>query len=143
MTTHSHQGGKVFGQLKKQQENDLDSISAEFPEVEEALIQKYKEQFMAYDVNNSGDIDMMELKLMLERVGQTKTHLELKKMMAEVSSNGETITFRDFLVMMTGKKSSILQKILMFEEMTKKPETPKGPPPKKSITDFFNKIKKR
>ena len=32
-------------------------------------------------------IDMMELKRMMEKLGQPKTHLELKKMIAEVDSN--------------------------------------------------------
>ncbi|EFA82596.1 calcium-binding protein [Heterostelium album PN500] len=139
MATKNYQGGKVHGQVLKQQENSLDSIADEFrTELDDATIQKYKEKFMLYDVNNSGDIDLYELQLMMEKIGQTKTHLELKKMIAEVDSTGKgTINFRDFLIMMTGKKSSILQKILMFEELAKKPETPKGPPPKKSISDFL------
>ncbi|GAM28137.1 hypothetical protein SAMD00019534_113130 [Acytostelium subglobosum LB1] len=138
-TTKNYQGGKVHGQILKSQEASLDSIAAEFAsELDEATIEKYKAKFMLYDINNSGDIDQYELQLMMEKIGQTKTHLELKKMIAEVDSTGKgTINFRDFLVMMTGKKSSILQKILMFEELAKKPETPKGPPPKKSISDFL------
>ena len=32
-------------------------------------------------------IDMMELKRMMEKLGQPKTHLELKKMIAEVDTN--------------------------------------------------------
>ena len=32
--------------------------------------------------------DMMELKRMMEKLGQAKTHLELKKMIAEVDTNG-------------------------------------------------------
>ena len=31
--------------------------------------------------------DMMELKRMMEKLGQPKTHLELKKMIAEVDTN--------------------------------------------------------
>jgi hypothetical protein len=38
---------------------------------------------------------------------------------------------------MLGKSSnSILKKILMFEELAKEKETPKGLPPKKSIKDL-------
>ncbi|KAF2071897.1 hypothetical protein CYY_006776 [Polysphondylium violaceum] len=137
-STKNYQGGKAFGALKKQQEATLDQICDEFrAELDEATISKYKAQFISYDVNNSGDIDLYELQLMMEKIGQTKTHLELKKMIQEVDSTGTgTINFRDFLIMMTGKKSSILQKILMFEEMAKKPETPKGLPPKRSIADL-------
>eukprot|EP01132_Coremiostelium_polycephalum_P004862 gene4862-6059_t len=138
-TKSDYQGGKQYGQVKKQQENDLDRVADEFrSELDDATIEKYKQKFMLYDVNNSGDIDEFELKLMMEKIGQPKTHLELKKMIQEVDSTGKgTINFRDFLQMMTGKKSSILQKILMFEDLAKKPETPKGPPPKKSIQDFL------
>ena len=32
-------------------------------------------------------VDMMELKRMMEKLGQPKTHLELKKMIAEVDTN--------------------------------------------------------
>eukprot|EP01133_Synstelium_polycarpum_P011505 gene11505-13422_t len=139
MSTKNYQGGKAHGAQLKQQESSLDSIAAEFAaEVDEATLEKYKQKFILYDVNNSGDIDQYELQLMMEKIGQTKTHLELKKMISEVDTTGKgTINFRDFLVMMTGKKSSILQKILMFEEMARKPETPTGRPPKKSIQDFL------
>lgn len=32
-------------------------------------------------------VDIMELKRMMEKLGQAKTHLELKKMIAEVDKN--------------------------------------------------------
>lgn len=133
--------GKAFGQLKNQQADSLESICREFEDrAERAQLDKWKAKFIEYDLDSSGDIDMMELKLMMEKLGQAKTHLELKKMIAEVDSTGKgTINFRDFLNMMTGKKSSILQKILMFEDLAAKqnPPTPKKGdlPPKKSLTD--------
>jgi allograft inflammatory factor 1 len=44
-------------------------------------------------------------------MGQAKTHLELKKIIAEVDTSGKgVIDFRDFLRMMTGSKSSLLKK---------------------------------
>ena len=36
---------------------------------------------------NFFDTDIMELKRMMEKLGQAKTHLELKKMIAEVDTN--------------------------------------------------------
>ena len=36
-------------------------------------------------------IDMMELKRMMEKLGQPKTHLELKKMIAEVDTNNSGV----------------------------------------------------
>ena len=54
--------------------------------------------------------DMMELKQMLEKLGQAKTHLELKKMIQEVDTVGNgTINYRDFVNMMLGTKTSVLK----------------------------------
>ena len=47
---------------------------------------------------------------MMEKLGQAKTHLELKKMIAEVdTTNSGTITYWEFIVMMLGKKNSVLR----------------------------------
>ncbi|XP_011888398.1 PREDICTED: allograft inflammatory factor 1 isoform X1 [Cercocebus atys] len=54
--------------------------------------------------------DIMSLKRMLEKLGVPKTHLELKKLIGEVSSgSGETFSYPDFLRMMLGKRSAILK----------------------------------
>lgn len=54
--------------------------------------------------------DIMDVKRMMEKLGQAKTHLELKKMIAEVDRTGTgVITYQDFVLMMLGKKSSILK----------------------------------
>ena len=37
--------------------------------------------------------DIMELKRMMEKLGQAKTHLELKKMIAEVDTNNSGLSF--------------------------------------------------
>ena len=50
----------------------------------------------------------MGLKQMLEKLGKAKTHLELKKILSQVSA-GETISYGDFLHMMLGKNNSILK----------------------------------
>jgi allograft inflammatory factor 1 len=79
----------------------------------------------------------MELKRMMEKLGQAKTHLELKKMIAEVDTNNSgTIHYNEFLDMMLGKKSTVLKLILLFEEMKKAKEVPKGLPPKRALTDL-------
>jgi allograft inflammatory factor 1 len=174
-TKNLPKSGKEFGELKQRQENDLDSILREFAtEAEPSALEKYKQMFLTYDLDGSGDIDLMELKCilirshkeveivleilydplpcdlyiallitidMLEKMGQAKTQMELKKMITEVDSTGKgTINFRDFLKMMTGAKSSILKKILMFEELAKQqnPEPPKGAPPKKSLSQVHS-----
>lgn len=140
-----HQGGKRFGQIKKSQESALDEINREildddlFEEVEDIgqKLEGYKRQFIEFDLDCSGDIDLMELKQMLEKLGQAKTHLELKKMIAEVdTTNSGTITYREFLDMMLGTKKSVLRLILLFEEKMKEGEKPKGPPRRRTLEEL-------
>ncbi|XP_066470685.1 allograft inflammatory factor 1 isoform X1 [Tiliqua scincoides] len=140
------QGGKAFGELKAQQEDLLDSLNKEFLDdpkysTDEDLAEKleiFKKKYMDFDLNAQGDIDIMALKCMLEKLGAAKTHLELKKMITEVTGGmSETISYKDFVCMMLGKRSAILKIILMYEEKAKeKDEKPAGPPPKKIIADL-------
>ena len=54
--------------------------------------------------------DIMDVKYMLEKLGQPKTHLEMKKMITEVdTTNSGAINYHDFVIMMLGPKSSILK----------------------------------
>lgn len=51
-------------------------------------------------------LDMMDLKYMLEKLGQPKTHLELKKLIKQVDlNNSGTINYHEFVLMMLGKSS--------------------------------------
>jgi len=135
------QGGKNFGQQLIMQESDLNKIGQQYlqsnPDAKSADVEKYKKKFMLYDLDHSGDINLEELRLMMEKLGQPKTHLELKKMIAQVDKSGSgTIDYIEFLEMMMGTGSSILKKILMFEEMAKEKDKPTGLPPKKSISQL-------
>jgi len=143
------QGGKKFGEIKKQQQAELDTINEEYltddtyKDVEDlqAKLKAYKDQFMEFDMDNSGDIDFEELKLMLEKIGQPKTHLECKKMIKEIDkTNSGTINYREFLDMMLGSKNSVLRLILLFEEKAKQEKAGKvkGPPPKRTIDDLLH-----
>jgi len=143
-----HQGGKKFGELKKHQETELERTNQEYlnddayKDVEdlEMRLLSYKKQFLEFDMDNSGDIDFHELKLMLEKIGQPKTHLECKKMIKEVDkTNSGTINYREFLDMMLGSKNSVLPLILIFEEKAKqdKAAKAKGPPPRRTIDDLL------
>uniref|UniRef100_A0A2K5R034 Allograft inflammatory factor 1 like n=1 Tax=Cebus imitator TaxID=2715852 RepID=A0A2K5R034_CEBIM len=84
-------GGKAFGLLKAQQERRLAEINREFLcdqkySDEENLPEKltaFKEKYMEFDLNNEGEIDLMSLKRMMEKLGVPKTHLEMKKMISE------------------------------------------------------------
>lgn len=54
--------------------------------------------------------DLMGLKRMMEKLGVPKTHLELKKMIVEVTGgNSNAINYRDFVKMMLGKRSAVLK----------------------------------
>lgn len=148
MTSQDHQGGKRYGQLREIQEQNLNEINKsyvdsgdyddeeDYPDLNERL-EAYKKQFMEFDEDNSGDIDIMELKRMMEKLGQAKTHLELKKMIAEVdTTNSGTISYPEFLTMMLGKKSSVLKLILMFEEKKKEKAKPTGVAPKRDLSSL-------
>uniref|UniRef100_A0A3P9L543 Allograft inflammatory factor 1 n=1 Tax=Oryzias latipes TaxID=8090 RepID=A0A3P9L543_ORYLA len=139
--------GKAFGLLKSKQEEKLNSINEVFlsdPKYvdEEDLgskLEAFKKKYMEFDLNDKGDIDMMGLKRMLEKLGLAKTHLELKKMMSEVAGNAakDSISYTDFLNMMLGKRNAILKLILMFEGMGKEKEQKDvGPPTRKTFSEL-------
>ncbi|XP_017281958.1 allograft inflammatory factor 1-like [Kryptolebias marmoratus] len=141
------QGGKAYGLLKSQQEEKLSSINEafltdpKFAEEEDlaSKLETFKKKYMEFDLNNKGEIDMMGLKRMLEKMGLAKTHLELKKMISEVagSASKDTISYHDFLNMMLGKRNAILKLILMFEGMGKEQEQKSvGPPTRKTFSDL-------
>ncbi|XP_057555330.1 allograft inflammatory factor 1 isoform X1 [Hippopotamus amphibius kiboko] len=150
--TRDLQGGKAFGLLKAQQEERLDEINKAlaFPPQQflddpkyssdedlPSKLEAFKKKYMEFDLNGNGDIDIMSLKRMLEKLGVPKTHLELKKLISEVSSGpGETFSYTDFLKMMLGKRSAILKMILMYEEKAREQEKPTGPPAKKAISEL-------
>uniref|UniRef100_A0A3B5KU68 Allograft inflammatory factor 1-like EF-hand domain-containing protein n=1 Tax=Xiphophorus couchianus TaxID=32473 RepID=A0A3B5KU68_9TELE len=127
---------KAYGHLKSQQEEKLNSIN----EIWQQSLKYLKvKKYMEFDLNDKGDIDMMGLKRMLEKLGLAKTHLELKKMMSEVAGgpSKDTISYHDFLDMMLGKRNAILKLILMFEGMGKEQEQKDvGPPSRKTFSDL-------
>uniref|UniRef100_A0A8C2YKX3 Allograft inflammatory factor 1-like EF-hand domain-containing protein n=1 Tax=Chinchilla lanigera TaxID=34839 RepID=A0A8C2YKX3_CHILA len=115
---------KSFGLLKAQQEERLQEINQQFLEDPKYT---FKRKYMEFDRNGNGDIDIMLLKRMLEKPGVPKTHLELKKLIGEVSGgSGEMFSYPDFLRMMLGKRSAILKMTLMYEEKAREQEKPTG-----------------
>ncbi|XP_047229228.1 allograft inflammatory factor 1-like [Girardinichthys multiradiatus] len=140
------QGGKAFGLLKEQQKQKLEEINKEYLEDqkyrdEEGLAEKLeslKNKYAEFDLNDEGEIEMMGLKRMMEKLGVPKTHLELKKMIVEVTGDsGNTINYRDFVKMMLGKRSAVLKLVLLFEDKANStPCKPDGPPPKRDITSL-------
>nr|XP_019584542.1 PREDICTED: allograft inflammatory factor 1-like [Rhinolophus sinicus] len=139
-------GGKAFGLLKARQERRLAEINREFLcdqkySDEENLPEKltaFKEKYMEFDLNNEGEIDLMSLKRMMEKLGVPKTHLEMKKMISEVTGGvSDTISYRDFVNMMLGKRSAVLKLVMMFEgKATESSPKPVGPPPERDIASL-------
>ncbi|CAB1446985.1 unnamed protein product [Pleuronectes platessa] len=140
------QGGKTFGVLKEQQRQKLEEINKEYMEDqkyrdEEDLAEKLeglKNKYAEFDLNDQGDIELMGLKRMMEKLGVPKTHLELKKMIVEVTGgSSNTINYRDFVKMMLGKRSAVLKLVLVFEDKANGAACkPDGPPPKRDISSL-------
>uniref|UniRef100_A0A670KBT2 Allograft inflammatory factor 1 like n=1 Tax=Podarcis muralis TaxID=64176 RepID=A0A670KBT2_PODMU len=139
-------GGKAFGLLKAKQQGRLEEINKEFlcdPKFsdEEHLEEKlavFKEKYMEFDLNNQGEIDLMSVKRMMEKLGAPKTHLELKKMISEITGGvSDTISYQDFVNLMLGKRSAVLKLVMMFEGKANE-SNPKlsGPPPERDISSL-------
>nr|XP_038940049.1 EF-hand domain-containing protein D1 isoform X5 [Rattus norvegicus] len=59
----------------------------EFPEFSRRLLKDLERMFKTYDAGKDGFIDLMELKLMMEKLGAPQTHLGLKNMIQEVDED--------------------------------------------------------
>ncbi|XP_041430148.1 MGC80699 protein isoform X1 [Xenopus laevis] len=112
------QGGKAFVIQKAQQEHRLEEVNKEFLKDEkykddedlDKKLMSFKKKYMEFDLNQQGELDMMGLKKMLENLGAAKTHLEVKKLIYEVTGGkSEAISYQDFVTMMLGKRSAIMK----------------------------------
>ncbi|KAL1021272.1 hypothetical protein UPYG_G00011000 [Umbra pygmaea] len=71
----------------------------EFKEFSRKQIKDMEKMFKEYDVGKDGYIDLMELKLMMEKLGAPQTHLGLKNMIKEVDEDLDNkLSFREFLL---------------------------------------------
>ncbi|CAG5131483.1 unnamed protein product, partial [Candidula unifasciata] len=113
-----------------------DDVNSEIEDLPYKL-QEFKAKFIECDRDFSGDLDVMDVKYLLEQLGQAKTHLEVMKMIKEVdSTQRDAINYNDFVKMMLGPKSSVLKIILQFEGLGKPKEKPAGPPPKRDLSSL-------
>ncbi|XP_041908469.1 allograft inflammatory factor 1-like isoform X2 [Corvus kubaryi] len=82
--------------------------------------------------------DLMSVKRMMEKLGAPKTHLELKKMISEVTGGvSDTISYQDFVNVMLGKRSAVLKLVMMFEgKANESNPKPSGPPPERDIASL-------
>uniref|UniRef100_A0A8D0KRB9 EF-hand domain family member D2 n=1 Tax=Strix occidentalis caurina TaxID=311401 RepID=A0A8D0KRB9_STROC len=63
-----------------------------------------------YDAGKDGFIDLMELKLMMEKLGAPQTHLGLKNMIKEVDEDLDSkLSFREFLLIFRKAAAGELQ----------------------------------
>ncbi|XP_062821987.1 EF-hand domain-containing protein D2 [Anolis carolinensis] len=75
------------------------SPHTEFREFSRKQIKDMERLFKQYDAGRDGFIDLMELKLMMEKLGAPQTHLGLKNMIKEVDEDFDgKLSFREFLL---------------------------------------------
>ncbi|XP_035500141.1 EF-hand domain-containing protein D2 [Scophthalmus maximus] len=71
----------------------------EFKEFSRKQIKDMEQMFKTYDAGKDNYIDLMELKLMMEKLGAPQTHLGLKNMIKEVDEDLDNkLSFREFLL---------------------------------------------
>ncbi|KAM4610387.1 EF-hand domain-containing protein D2 [Polymixia lowei] len=71
----------------------------EFKEFSRKQIKDMEKMFKHYDAGKDNFIDLMELKLMMEKLGAPQTHLGLKNMIKEVDEDLDNkLSFREFLL---------------------------------------------
>ncbi|XP_072442740.1 EF-hand domain-containing protein D2-like [Chiloscyllium punctatum] len=73
--------------------------NTEFKEFSRKQIRDMESMFRRYDAGKDGFIDLMELKLMMEKLEAPQTHLSLKNMIKEVDEDFDgKLSFREFLL---------------------------------------------
>nr|XP_046254175.1 EF-hand domain-containing protein D2 [Scatophagus argus] len=71
----------------------------EFREFSRNQIKDMGRMFKTYDAGKDNYIDLMELKLMMEKLGAPQTHISLKNMIKEVDEDLDNkLSFREFLL---------------------------------------------
>uniref|UniRef100_A0A8B9LBA8 EF-hand domain family, member D1 n=1 Tax=Astyanax mexicanus TaxID=7994 RepID=A0A8B9LBA8_ASTMX len=71
----------------------------EFKEFSRKQIKDMEQMFKRFDSGKDGFIDLMELKMMMEKLGAPQTHLGLKSMIREVDEDYDgKLSFREFLL---------------------------------------------
>ncbi|XP_034403931.1 EF-hand domain-containing protein D1 [Cyclopterus lumpus] len=82
----------------------------EFKEFTRKQIKDMETMFKRYDTGRDGFIDLMELKLMMEKLGAPQTHLGLKNMIKEVDEDFDgKLSYREFLLIFRRAAAGELQ----------------------------------
>ncbi|KAG8434292.1 hypothetical protein GDO86_012607 [Hymenochirus boettgeri] len=82
----------------------------EFKEFTRKQIKEMEKMFRQFDAGKDGFIDLMELKLMMEKLGAPQTHIGLKNMIKEVDEDFDgKLSFREFLLIFRKAAAGELQ----------------------------------
>ncbi|KAM4627408.1 EF-hand domain-containing protein D1 [Polymixia lowei] len=82
----------------------------EFKEFSRKQIKEMEKMFKRFDSGKDGFIDLMELKLMMEKLGAPQTHLGLKNMIKEVDEDFDgKLSYREFLLIFRKAAAGELQ----------------------------------
>ncbi|XP_051534604.1 EF-hand domain-containing protein D1-like [Myxocyprinus asiaticus] len=83
---------------------------SEFKEFSRKQIRDMEKMFKRFDSGKDGFIDLMELKLMMEKLGAPQTHLGLKNMIKEVDEDYDgKLSYREFLLIFRRAAAGELQ----------------------------------
>ncbi|EPY76287.1 eukaryotic translation initiation factor 4E member 2-like protein [Camelus ferus] len=111
---------------------------SEFPEFSRRLIKDLESMFRLYDSGRDGFIDLMELKLMMEKLGAPQTHLGLKSMIKEVDEDFDgKLSFREFLLIFHKAAAGELQEDSGLMALAKLSEIDVALEGVKGAKDFF------
>ncbi|XP_054901594.1 EF-hand domain-containing protein D1 [Poeciliopsis prolifica] len=82
----------------------------EFKEFSRKQIKDMEAMFKRFDTGKDGFIDLMELKILMEKLGAPQTHLGLKNMIREVDEDIDgKLSFREFLLIFRRAAAGELQ----------------------------------
>nr|XP_055201813.1 EF-hand domain-containing protein D1 isoform X2 [Nyctereutes procyonoides] len=108
---------------------------SEFPELSRRLVKDLENR---YDSGRDGFIDLMELKLMMEKLGAPQTHLGLKNMIKEVDEDFDgRLSFREFLLIFHKAAAGELEEDSGLMALAKLSEIDVAQEGVKGAKDFF------
>ena len=86
-------------QFKREEfESKFLAAASDFPQFDSDEIEILVEAFRTFDEDNSGSIDIHELKALFQEIGQGCTDAELKRLMDKYDADGNgTLDWKEFL----------------------------------------------
>ncbi|KAM4694505.1 EF-hand domain-containing protein D1 [Discoglossus pictus] len=110
----------------------------EFKEFSRKQIKDMESMFKQYDSGRDGYIDLMELKLMMEKLGAPQTHLGLKNMIKEVDEDFDgKLSFREFMLIFHKAAAGELEQDSGLMALAKLSEIDVSTEGVKGAKDFF------